>query len=399
MTLLKKIIYIVSFFPLFIILLMALFLNGCENNPNDLGLTFINPNDTAGSKILDTTIVTSTNFRRYINAYGSANMLIGNYNSSGNQYTAKSLIQFAGITANYQNANVLSATLKLRYSKYAFKDTTGTVAFNVYKVNRALNLGTVTNDSVSGADIGTTSLGNYSGNPTDASNIYMSLDLQTMKDWLNYAADTNYAVKNYGLAFVPNSASNTIKGFSSGNTDDSLRPKIILVVQTTTSTDTITLNAPITVSLSNAPTSVIPVSQYFIVQNGVSFRNILNFSFPNLPTNTIINEAYLQITLNSAQSFITAGSSNQIKADMVTDSSTKATNDESFYLTRLDSITYTVRINQIVQRWNSGISPNYGVSLRCPSEIQNLDNFIFYNSDNPDVSKRPKLRIRYSLRQ
>ena len=84
---------------------------------------------------------------------------------------------------------------------------------------------------------------------------------------------------------------------------------------------------------------------------------------------------------------------------MVTDSSTKATNDEAFFLTRLDSITYQVRINQIVQRWNSGVSPNYGLSMRCPSEIQNLDNFIFYNSDNPDVSKRPKLRVRYSLRE
>lgn len=396
MTLLKKIIYKISFVPLLIILVLA----GCENNPNDLGLTFINPNDTAGSLFLDTTIITSSNFRKYINTNGSGNMLIGNYISSGNLYTAKTLIQYQGITPSYgSGANVISASLRLKYAKYAFKDTNGTVAFNIYKVNRALNLLSITNDSVQSSDIGTTSIGSYSGNPTTTAAINIPLDNTTMTDWLKYAADTNYAVKNYGLAFVPTTGSTTIKGFCSENTADSLRPYITLVVQTATSLDTVTLRFPSSVSLNDAPLNVLPASNYFMVQNGVAFRDILKFNFPNLPSNVIINEAYLQITLNSSQSYITAGSSNRIKADMVTDSTTKATNDESFYLERLDSITYAVRINQIVQRWNSGITGNLGLSLRCPSETMNLDNFVFYNSDNPDVSKRPKLRVRYSLRQ
>lgn len=381
--------------------LMILVLAGCENNPNDLGLTFINPNDTAGSKILDTTIITNKGIRKYINANGSANILIGNYISSGNLYTARTLLQYQGITGSYgSGANVVSAFLRLRYSKYAFKDTTGTVAFNIYKVNRALNLLSVTNDSVQSSDIGTTSLGSYSGSPTNASSLYIQLDNATMTDWLKYAADSSYAVKNYGLALVPNTGSTTIKGFSSENNVDSLKPYITLVIQTATSLDTINLTSPSSLSLSNAPTSVIPASQYFLVQSGVAFRDIMKFSFSSmLPANSIINEAYLQITLNSSQSYITSATSNRIKVDMVTDSSTFATNDESFYLERLDSITYTVRINQIVQRWNSGISPNYGLSLKVPTETQNLDNFVFYNSDNPDVSKRPKLRVRYSLRE
>lgn len=380
---------------------MVLVLAGCENNPNDLGLTFLNPNDTAGSKILDTTIITNTGIRKYINANGSSNMLIGNYISSGNLYTAKTLLQYQGITSSYgSGANVVSASLRLRYSKYAFKDTTGTVAFNIYKVNRALNLLSVTNDSVQSSDIGTTSLGSYSGNPTTTAAINIPLDNATMTDWLKYAADSSYVVKNYGLALVPNTGSTTIKGFSSENNADSLKPYITLVIQTKTSLDTITLTSPSSLSLSNAPTSAIPASQYFLVQSGIAFRDIMKFSFSSmLPANSIINEAYLQVTLNTAQSYITSATSNRIKVDMVTDSSTFATNDESFYLERLDSITYTVRINQIVQRWNSGISPNYGVSLKVPTEIQNLDNFIFYNSDNPDVSKRPKLRVRYSLRE
>lgn len=382
------------------ILLMILVLDGCENNPNDLGLTFINPNDTAGSRILDTTIITGSGFRKYINDNGSVNMLVGAQVVNGNLYTAKTLLQYQGITTSYgSGANVVSASLRLRYSKYAYKDTNGTVAFNIYKVNKAFNLLTITNDSVSNSDIGSTSLGSYSGNPTNTNIINIPIDNQAMTDWLRYANDSSYAVKNYGLALVPNSGSTTIKGFSSENTLDSLRPYITLVVQTSTSLDTVVLRFPSSVSLSDAPLTTIPSSQYLLVQNGISFRSLLKFNFPNLPSNVIINEAYLQLTLNSSQSYITSGTSNQIKVDMVTDSATKATNDESFLLTRLDSITYTVRINQIVQRWNSGVNPNYGLSLRNPFDIQNIDNFVFYNSDNPDVSKRPKLRVRYSIRE
>jgi hypothetical protein len=396
MTLLKKIAYVTSFFPLLIVLALT----GCENNPNDLGLTFINPNDTAGSKILDTTYISSNNYRRYINSNGSQNMLVGYTVLSGNQYYSRSLIQFNGITGNYLSPTVVSASLRLKYSKYAFKDTTGQVSFNIYRVNKKFDLTTVTNDSVGTSDIGSTSLGSYTGSPTNSNAINITLDNQTMKDWLSYAADTNYSVKNYGLAFVPNSGSNTIKGFYSGFADDTLKPIITVVVQTTTSFDTLTFGTSTSASLSDAPLSSIPTSQYFVVQNGIAFRDILKFNFSSqLPANATINEAYLQITLNSAQSYITSGTSNQIKVDMITDSSTKASNDESFYLTRLDSITYTVRINQIVQRWISGLIPNYGVVLKCPSEKINLDNFVFYGPDNADVSKRPRIRVRYTPRQ
>lgn len=395
MTLLKKIAYVTTFF----LLLVVLALTGCENNPNDLGLTFINPNDTAGSKILDTTYISSNNYRRYINSNGSLNMLVGYTVLSGNQYYSRSLIQFNGITGSYSSPTVVSASLRLKYSKYAFKDTTGAVSFNIYRVNKKFDLTTVTNDSVTSSDIGSTSLGSYTGSPTNTNAINIPLDNQTMKDWLGYAADTNYSVKNYGLAFVPNSGSNTIKGFYSGFADDSLKPIITVVVQTTSSFDTLTFGSSNSVSLSDAPLSAIPTSQYFVVQNGIAFRDILKFNFSSqLPANATINEAYLQLTLNSAQSYITSGTSNQIKVDMVTDSTTKASNDESFYLTRLDSITYTVRINQIVQRWISGLTPNYGVVLRCPSEKINLDNFVFYGPDNTDVSKRPRIRIRYTSR-
>jgi len=398
LTKIKKISRLVYILPLLAVLIVA----GCENNPTGLGLGFISPDDTLGTKILDTTIITGNNFKKSISSYGSFNMLIGNQSATGGQYTSKSLLRFLNIPNTFQGATVLSASLRFVYNKYAFKDTNGVTAFNVYKLNRNINFQGATNDSVTASDIGTVSFATYSGTPTSSSQIVnVPLTNQLIKDWIEYSADTNYAVKNYGLAIVPTSGSNTIKGFYNESFTDSLQPKITVSLRTATRDTIITINAPSSVSIIDAPLSVIPTPGYFMIQNGVSFRNQMKFNFPNLPANVIINEAYLELKLNSAASFITVFSENRIKVEQIIDSATLATTtfDDGFYMTRLDSITYQVRINKIVQRWNQSINPNYGIMMYCPSEIFNLDNFVFYGSDNPDVALRPKFRVRYSLRE
>jgi len=396
LTKIKKISRLVYILPLLIVLIIA----GCENNPTNLGLNFISPDDTLGTRILDTTLISNTNYKKFIPTYGSSSMLIGNANVTGGQYTSKSLLRFLNIPNTFQGAKVLSASLKLVYNKYAFKDTTGITAFNIYKLNRNINFQGATNDSVSASDIGSVSYANYSGTPTSSSQVLnITLSNQLVKDWIEYAADTAYAVKNYGLALMPSAGANTVKGFYNELAVDSIQPKITVSLRTATRDTIITISSPSSLALSDAPASLIPTSQYFLIQNGVSFRNIMKFNFPNLPSNVIINEAYLELKLNSAQSYLTGFTDNRLNVVQVMDSLALTMLDDGYFLTRLDSITYSVRINKIVQRWNQSINPNYGIMMFCPSEIQNLDNFVFYSSDNPDVAMRPKLRVRYSLRQ
>ena len=371
-------------------------LNSCENNPGDVGLSFISPNDTTGVKYLDSETdsmeITSYSFKKLINAYVSPTMLIGKYE----QYESKTLLKFTNISGDYDSSTILSASLILKNNNYYYTNRTGTTAFNVFKVNQNLDFTTVTLDSIGSGTIGTTSLGSYSGIVPDSQTISITLDNQTVKDWLESAADTGYAQKNYGVMLQPTSASNTIKGFYSYNNVLDNLPYLSIARTKNGVTDTLKLISSESVSLSDAPESIIPQDR-MLVQNGIAFRSGLNFDLSKLPPNVIVNNATLQFTLDTKSSFISASGSKTMIVGLVNDT---ANNNDTLFVNAFlrDTITYSVSLNQIFQNWNSGNLPNLGVSLRGSFELQNIDKFVFFSPTSPDVATRPRLKIYYTLR-
>lgn len=373
-----------------------LLLSGCENDPKDLGLNYIPSIDTTGVKYLDsqadTMNIRETGYRKNINTYLSENLLIGNYNN----YQSKSLLRFYNITKDYDSSKVISAILKLRYGNYYFKDKSGNTSFNIYKVLRKLNYASITIDSVSSSDFGTVSQGNFNGTVPDSSYISIPMDNNLIKSWLEYAADTSLSEKNYGLALVPNASSTTIKGFYLINNNVDYIPSIEVILTKNGNTDTITLNTSDGLYLTDAPVSVIPTDRIFL-QNGIAFRNRLNFDLSKLPSNVIINNATLLFTLDNSSSFISANTDKRIIIGMMTDT---VNNKDTIFAEAFlrDTITYSVSLNAVFQRWNSGIMLNLGLSMKNYFELQNLDNFAIYNQFADDVSKRPRIKITYTLR-
>lgn len=387
------------FLKAILLLLIIFFYHGCENNPNDLGLVFIPSVDTTITRYLDsqtdTMNISSNNYKQFINTFGTKNLLIGNYQG----YTSKSMLRFASIGPEFDSATVNSAILTLRYSDYFFKDEMGQTSFNVYRVNNNFNYETVTYDSITSSSIGTVSMGSYTGTPVDTQQINVTLNNQFVKDWLEYAADTSYPVKNYGFMLQPDASSNSIKGFYSYNNSDALIPYITVIYTKNSVTDTFKLVTSSYVSLSDAPASIIP-NERFILQNGIAFRNILNFDLAKLPYNVIINNVSLTLHLDKDASFISSTTEKSLISKMILDSAAKK---DSFEVSifPLDSITYTIsaaNFNAVFQRWNSAILPNLGIVLKNSFEIQNLDNFVFYSPSAADVTKRPRLKITYTPR-
>jgi len=371
-------------------------LNSCENNPGDVGLSFISPNDTTGVKFLDSETdsmeITSYSFKKLINAYASSTMLIGKYE----QYESKTLLKFTDISGDYDSSTILSATLVLKNSNYYYVNKTGTTAFNVFKVNQNLDFTTLTLDSISSSTIGTTSLGSYSGVVPDSQTISITLDNQTVKDWLESAADTGYAEKNYGVMLQPTSASNTIKGFYSyANVLDNI-PYLSIVRTKSGVTDTLKLISSESVSLSDAPETVIPQDR-MLVQNGIAYRCGLNFDLSKLPPNVIVNNATLEFTLDTKSSFTSESGSKTMIVGLINDT---ANNNDTLFVNAFlkDTINYSVSLNQIFQNWNSGNLPNLGVSIRGSFELQNIDKFVFFSPTSPDAATRPRLKIYYTLR-
>ncbi len=376
--------------------LSLVILNSCENNPGDVGLSFISPNDTTGVKYLDSETdsmeISSYSFKKLINAYVSPNMLIGKYE----QYESKTLLKFTNIPGDFDSSKVLSATLVLKNNNYYYTNKTGTTAFDVFKVNQNLDFTTVTLDSIGSGTIGTTTLGSYSGVVPDSQTISITLDNQTVKDWLESAADTGYAEKNYGVMLQPTSASSTIKGFYSYNNILENIPYLSIARSKNGVTDTLKLISSESVSLSDAPETVIPQNR-MLVQNGIAYRSGLNFDLSKLPTNVIINNATLQFTLDTKSSFISETGSKTMIVGLVNDT---ANNDDTLFVNAFlrDTINYSVALNQIFQNWNSGNLPNLGVSIRGSFELQNIDKFVFFSPESPDPATRPRLKIYYTLR-
>ena len=379
-----------------LIIALVMFISGCANDPNDLGLNYIPSVDTTGVKFLDsetdTMSITNYDYKYYINNYLSENLLVGNYQN----YNSKALIKFYNIPTDYDSAEIISAVLTFRYSNYYFEEKTGNTSFNLFRLLTKLNYSTITFDSVNSTVIGTESMGNFNGVVPDSSSINITLDNDLVNDWLEYAADTAYSEKNYGLALVPSVSSTTIKGFYLLNNNVDYVPTVKVILTKNDVTDTITINASEGLSLSDAPASIIPADR-ILLQNGIAYRNLMNFDLRKLPSNVIINNATLLFTLDRASSFISDVTDKRVILGMVIDSTTKK--DSIFFEAFIrDSITYSVNINQIIQRWNSGIIPNLGISMKNYYELQNLDNFVIYNQFAADITKRPRLKITYTLR-
>jgi hypothetical protein len=309
-------------------------------------------------------------------------------------YEAKSFIKYNGISADYDSSNVISSTIYLKYGNFAFQDSNASISFNVYKVNRDLNYPTVTWDSIMASDIGTTILGTYTGTPVDSETIAVSLDNQLIKDWLEYSADTNYAVKNYGIAFVPNLSSGAIKGFSSSETSDD--PYVQAIVVKNGETDTLIFNASISLWLANAPSSIIPADR-FVMQNGIAYNTLMGFDLTKLPQNVIINEALLVLTLDTLSSYMT--SDRRLRIGFTSDSvrKTDTTLGPVSSLTPVNGV-YEVRLNAYFQYWNSGTYPNFGILMGNIGQFGNFDKYVFYAPSYSDLTKVPRLRIRYTPR-
>ncbi|MCI0474348.1 MAG: hypothetical protein L0Y76_12270 [Ignavibacteria bacterium] len=370
----------------------------CDNNPNDLGLEYI-LSDTLGTKVLnsntDSMAISYNNFRKYVNTYSSLYFTVGKYQG----YESKTLLRALNISENYDSSVVLSSYIKINYNKYAYRDTLGSVSFGIYSLTKKYDLALITNDSFSTSSVGTSLLGSYSGTPNDTAQILIPFDNTTAKNWLNYAADTNYPQKNYGIIFVPNGGSTTIKGFGTQFKPSSiitnLVPKVIITALKNGDTTTLIYDLE-TTSLSTTTDSPY-LADRFVLQNGISYHSILNFDISKLPSGVIINQALLRLKLDRDNSYISPGTNKKLLFNLVTDSAAKTVDVTTGYISsEPDSVTYTVTLTPVFFRWNNASASNYGVYIRNAYDILNLDKFYFYGPNVQDTTKRPLLIIRYT---
>ena len=375
--------------------LFALLGVSCSEEPTDQNSPSA-PVEFPGITIHDTTIVAQgdSTFKKFI-AMGGINNLVGNAEG----YTALSVIEFypSGLTLR-DTVNVLSATLRLRLT-YRQGDAAAPFSFDVYRVTRSWNPGSLTWDSVqTGFYDASTKRGTFSGNITaDTAFISLALDTTMVREWLSTTATAD---KRYGIILVPTSSS-TIRGFNQFTARDSTSwyPTLEVIAANTSGTtrDTASYNSGMGTFVGDV---TLPNTQGIIsMQAGVVYRSKLTFDVSFIPRGSTINSAFLSLDVAPASTGLTS-----FTADTTVQAHLALSEDpwvlESFGAVLLPTssafTTMTGDISRAVQTWLRG--PNYGVILRntYPGETSRFDLYGFYGVRATNATARPRLKITYS---
>lgn len=378
---------------------LVFYISGCQENPTSLGLNYIPPGDTIGTALLDSQTdsmdITGYTKIKYINNYYASTSFIGQYQN----YTARTLLRFFALPITYDSASVLSARLKIRFNNYYFRDSLGTVAFNIYPLNDSITYSSTTLDNFNNSIIGSQVLASYSGNFTDTTVIDIPFDTSIVRKWLWLAENNTYPFHNSGMIFVPAAGCTNIKGFINctlTSIPDSLKPQITAIVLKNGVQDTLTFPYSESTNLTDAPLSVATPNRFF-VNSGIALRTVMNLDISKLPHNVTVNQAILTLKLDKPNSFIFPNSDQRIGVSLLTDTSTMATDGYTYYSASGDSLYYNIIITPIIQRWNFNTA-NLGVVLSYIYEYQQLNMFSFFKNNDPVIDNRPRLKIRYTPR-
>jgi hypothetical protein len=371
----------------------------CADEPTSLGLKFLPSNETTGVRVFDSYIdsmaILSYNKINRVNTYSSQFLIVG---QSGT-YNSKALIKFSGFPGDLANATVNSAVLKLRYRNYYFpvsmQDSLGQVSFDIYRVIKNIDYQSVTLDKVNASTFGTVSQGTHTGSPTaDSQTVNITLNNNLARDWLKYAANSNYTPANYGIVLSPNASSNVLKGFySSLNTSD-LRPTITIIYTLNATTDTLINSNSETLFLADA--DLTPPAGEFYIQAGISYNRVLRFDMSKIPKDATINDAQVFLYLDSSNSKLTSETIYGLNAAYINDS-TNITNDTFAFRSIGSKSVFMFRFITPFQRWLRG-ETNYGIIIIPSSQSSNLDLFAFYDINASSPNKRPKVVIYYTPR-
>ncbi|MFA6457705.1 MAG: hypothetical protein WCW40_12870, partial [Bacteroidota bacterium] len=140
-----------------------------------------------------------------------------------------------------------------------------------------------------------------------------------------------------------------------------------------------------------------------IVRGAFGIRSKIYFNTASFKNTPIINNATLQLTLDTTASSIYGYSPDTVIALIGMSGTTVDKSDSTIYAygyrTAVDSgmsPVYSFNLTMIADRWVRYVNPNFGLTLRWGVEYSTAEKAVFFPSSSSDISKRPKLKVIYS---
>ncbi len=385
------------------LILLTLFLGcafvGCSQDPASVGAKLIPGSEKFSAH--DTLIfaIRDTTFKFSSPNGGGVNVLVGNYSS----VNAIALLQFfTTIPAFLDTVHIDTVKLALTVS-YTWNMGTAPAEFVIREVPTPWSAATVTVDSLATLNFVPT----LSTSITDKDSISTGkvvtalFDSLIVRKWINITKDTSKP-QFFSIALVtkPGMTNIGIWGFSQFGTSTPPSLKILFRYSNGVR-DSIDLNSGSGTFLATK----IPFlpSGFIETQAGVSIRSKINFNLKPISdsiSRAIVNNATMELTLDSAASQLGAGTPDSVLA-LIGGSDARPDSVSTAYFafgyrdaSKTPGIVYTFSVTSMAQQWISNPSTFQGVVLQSLTDAYSVDKLSFYSSKDP--TNAPKLRVIYT---
>ncbi len=346
---------------------LFLILFGCGKEPNDIGFGLLPKDEIFNVEVYEDSIeVSAENIQNFITNSSSNVLLIGNYDN----ISCAILIRFE-IPDTLKDIKINKAWIRLFKSNFILGDSTIPAHFTAHKVLSNYY------DTLYDSRV----IGEFNQVPDSVN--YFDIDTSVVREW--------FMGKNYGLYLKPVN-DGVIWGFNS--LDEMLFVPALEVERQKGDNEVDTLRFLYGSDGYIATLNEKIDTNYIILQAGVGLRSILKFNISNLPKGIIVNRAEVSLYLKERKKYTDGVDS--IIASFITDSALVRKSLGGFegnYLgvrNPLDTLEYKIPITTPVQRWINN-EPNNGILIRCFSEQDNFERFVFYYTE-----RKPKLKIYYT---
>ncbi|MBX3042889.1 MAG: hypothetical protein KIT33_12205 [Candidatus Kapabacteria bacterium] len=402
-------------FSLVIATVLFVSLISCNDKPSDLAINLL-PDTVAVSFLssLDTMIITGKSvYSPKLPIFNNGSVFIGKFEDM----EAISLINFAYLPDTLGNITVdliESAELTLYPDRYAYGDTLGgSFGFDIYQVIRRWTPESTTYDSVmvSPANyFSTQKIGQWEGNIQLADTIdpiKIELPHDLIIEWLKTETvfdSTSQSmvpkrIPNWGLAFIPKPNTNVIHRFEAAAPAKLLSSTVVVKYKDAQADTTKYLNLVSGIDVSYLKSSI-PDTEKVVIQNGLNYWTKFDFDITMIPKYSGFHKVQFELTLdpeNSRAGNVPLDSVIEMgyyideqKSNFFNYTGFRQAGTNKYIFPSLTSIFQY--INKFSGKFTLELTP-YAIE----NQSRELERLTFFGLDEPDESKRPTLKIIYSL--
>ncbi len=402
-----------------LVVVLSLYFIGCNEQPTELGYKIDSVTFTAISNHENNLITDGASQKYYLTPFNQGIFHVGTLG----EYSSYPIIRY-GELLNLADAEIISATLHLLNSDYAFGDTNELQSFEIYEVQQPI-LPSSTYETVFKANgieavYKNEIMGSFEMPFKDIEDTTrIDLNVQLIKNWIAFSIldttgtlDTNDIRRqySYSIGLRPTANSKVINGFLSdriGNSgDDSPNPfiQIVYKMKDSLSNDTMNLRSNIAAYYADGPS---PDTKSLTVQSGMSVRSMLNFDISALPQYASVVKAVLKVYVDDSRSVVGSFGRDSFllaQKDLDFDSGFFLDN-KNIYLGLRTAGTNYYRFSSVtsaVEDWVKTGEPgslllNYSPDGSPNDSYKRLDKYYLYGVE-ADSALRPELTIFYAKR-